>query len=110
MWWLPVIIIGSLASLAMASYFWNDIRESFISWLERNGLYRSSVKKATVYLDTFFVGLRRQVKATLKIRLKGHQITRTVEEKIYNDIEEIDDEEIREALRRHGKLKLEVEL
>lgn len=108
-WWLLAAIVGSLAALAVVSYFWNEIRELILSWLRDNGISTYYVKKALVYLDKKLVWFRRKIRAIIGIKTYESDKVIKVEEKIYEP-DEIDDPDVINELNKRKKLLYELEI
>jgi len=93
MWWL---LGGLLIGSAIASIYWDEVRESSRRWLYENGLEDSFLMDILVRLDRFFS------------RVKSNIFARDYDEDEYFveeqdvDIDKIDDPEILEQLDEYG--------
>jgi len=107
MWWIfiPIVIIGGTA----ITYFWDDIVNKFISWLNSRGLKVSSVRRAIAIFDKINVSMQRMVRITLKLELKNNYRPQTVET-LYYSIDEIDDPDVINELMRRNTVTYTVKL
>ncbi len=92
---------------AVVVTFWTEIRESVAAWLRRMGLGRHSLMRAWINVTRVVQGVRRFLRRTVFVQTRPGYVAQ-VSEREFNSISEIDDPEVREAVRRHASVTMEL--
>ena len=87
--------------------FWSTIRDTVAAWLRRKTLGRHSLMRAWVHVTRVVQGIRRFLRRTVFVQTRPGYVAR-VSEKEFNSAAEIDDPEVREAIRRHATITMEL--